>query len=126
MARRKKDDPEKPREWRAVHCYARISPQRAGLVANLIREKGVDEARHILRSTNKKAALLFDRVLLSAVSNADTVGKADVERLYVSKAVADCGSTWNRWRAGPRGRVKRILKRTSHLEVVLRERRGEE
>jgi large subunit ribosomal protein L22 len=113
---------EAAREWRASHRYARISPQKAQLVSNLIRGRPVSEAQALLRSTPKKAALLFDRVLLSAIANADTQGNADVERLFVRQAVAHDGARWKRWRPGPRGRGMPIIKRTSHLEVVLRER----
>jgi len=117
---------ERPREWRALHRYARISPQKAGLVAQLIAGQSADRARQILRSSKKKAALLLDRVLISAIANADSVGGADVESLYVSRAVATDGPRWKRWRAGPRGRGMRIIKRTCHLEVVLAERKKEE
>ena len=119
-------EPAAKREWRAVHRYARSSAQKARLVIDRIRGRDIEEAQRILKTTNKKAALLVDRVLRSAIANADTVGRVDVERLYVSKAVADGATIWKRWRPGPRGRSLRIRKPTCHIEVVVAERTEEE
>jgi large subunit ribosomal protein L22 len=107
------------KEYRAVHRNAPVAPLKARGVAGLIRGRGVNEAREILRHTNKRAAYLFERVLRSAVANADEAGGADVDDLVVARAWVDEGMRLKRWKAGPMGRVRPILKRRSHLGVAL-------
>ena len=106
-------------EHRAIHRNAPISPFKARSVADLIRGRGVNEAREILRHTNKRAAYFFERVLHSAVANADEAGGMDVDDLVVTRAWADEGLKLKRWKAGPMGRVRPIIKRRSHLGVAL-------
>ncbi|RLB04736.1 MAG: 50S ribosomal protein L22 [Deltaproteobacteria bacterium] len=109
-------------EVRAVSKYIRISPQKARLVADLIRGKDVDEALSILKFTPKKAARLIDKTLRSAIANAEQTKVIDVDSLYVKKIYVDQGPTMKRWMAKAMGRASRILKRTSHITVVLDER----
>ena len=107
-------------EWTAIDKFAKISAKKAGLVMGLIRGKSANEAQEILRFTKKRAAVLIDKVLRSAIANADSNGSADVDDLVVSLAVADEGPTMGRWRPGPMGRAMPILKRRSHLKISLK------
>ncbi len=109
-------------EVRAVSKYIRISPQKARLVADLIRGKDVDEALSILKFTPKKAARLIDKTLRSAIANAEQSKIIDVDSLYVKRIYVDEGPTMKRWMAKAMGRASRILKRTSHITVVLDEK----
>ena len=121
MAKRGKTTAADDKQYRAVHYYCQMSPQKIRLVVDLIRGLDASEARETLRYTKKRAALYIDRVLLSAMSNAEQAG-ADVQDLYVAKAVADTGPVLKRWKYGARGRMKPILHRRAHIEVVLRAR----
>ncbi len=105
--------------FRSAHRYCRMSPFKIRPGADLIRGLDAGEAREVLKYTKKRAAYFLDRVLLSAMTNAEQAG-ADVESLVVLKATADEGPTLKRWKAGPHGRVRPILKRRAHIEVVLR------
>jgi large subunit ribosomal protein L22 len=107
------------REHRAIHRNAPVAPLKARRVADLIRGRSVNEAREILRHTNRRAAYLFERVLHSAVANADEAGSADVDDLVVARAWVDEGTRLKRWKPGPMGRVRPILRRRSHLGVAL-------
>ena len=104
--------------WQAIHRYARISPQKARLMAALIRGCDVQDALNVLKFTPNRAAGMFSKVLTSAVASANEA-EADVERLYVAEARADEGPTMKRIHPKDRGRVHPILKRTSHLRVVV-------
>ncbi len=111
-------------EGRATARYVRTSAQKAKLVIDLIRGKDVDSALATLRFTRKGVAKDVEKVLRSAVANAQQAqGPGDeVERLYVRECYADQGPTLKRIRAAPMGRAFRILKRTSHLTVIVEER----
>jgi len=112
---------ETPREVRAEAKYVRMSPRKARLVAEHIRGRSVPEARAVLAFTSREAAQVLQKVLHSAVSNAEAnLGIAE-ERLYVKAAYADGGPVMKRWRARARGRVARIRKRTCHVTVLLAE-----
>jgi large subunit ribosomal protein L22 len=111
------------KEYRAAHYYCRMSVHKVRPVVDLIRGLDASEAREVLRYTKKRAALYVDRVLLSAMANAEQSG-ANVQGLMIAKATADGGPTLKRWKAGPHGRVRPILRRRSHIEVVLRPRRS--
>jgi large subunit ribosomal protein L22 len=111
------------RQWRAAHRFARISSRKAGLVMALIRGQKVNEAQDILRFTRKKGSRLIDMVLRSAIANANEQ-EADVRSLYVVEARVDGGPFFNRFRPKDRGRAHPILKRTSHLVVVVGERKS--
>jgi large subunit ribosomal protein L22 len=106
-------------EAKAVAKYLRISPSKVRLVADLVRGKAVSEAITILRFTPKKGARLVNKALRSAVANAENARSMDIESLYVKTITVDVGPTLKRWRPRAMGRANRIIKRTSHVTVVL-------
>ncbi len=114
---------------RAEARWVRTSARKARLVLDHIRGRSVPEARTILAFTTRAAAEDVDKVLRSAVANAESVHALDGDELVVVAAYADEGPTLKRWRARARGRVNRIRKRTCHITVVLapaeRERAGQ-
>jgi large subunit ribosomal protein L22 len=113
---------ETPREVRAQAKYVRMSPRKARLVAEHIRGRSVPEARAVLAFTAREAAGELEKVLQSAVSNAEANHGIAEDRLYISAAYVDGGPVMKRWRARARGRVARIRKRTCHITVRLTER----
>jgi len=108
-------------EVKAVARYVRIAPRKARLVTELIKGKPVEEALTILRFVPKKAARLVDKTLRSAVANAEQNPNIDVDTLYIKRIFVDGGPTMKRWRARAMGRATRIIKRTSHITVILDE-----
>ncbi|NLS12455.1 50S ribosomal protein L22 [Vibrio sp. SM6] len=106
----------------AKHNFARISPQKARLVADLIRGKKVDQALEILTFSNKKAAVLVKKVLESAIANAEHNEGADIDDLSVAKIFVDEGPVMKRIMPRAKGRADRILKRSSHITVVVADR----
>jgi large subunit ribosomal protein L22 len=113
---------ETPREVRAQAKYVRMSPRKARLVAQHIRGRSVPEARAVLAFTPREAADELEKVLQSAVSNAEANHGIPEDRLYIAHAYVDGGPVMKRWRARARGRVARIRKRTCHITVRLAER----
>ena len=113
---------ETPREVRAQAKYVRMSPRKARLVAEHIRGRSVPEARAVLAFTAREAAGEIEKVLQSAVSNAEANHGIAEDRLYIVHAYVDGGPVMKRWRARARGRVARIKKRTCHITVRLAER----
>ena len=113
---------ETPREVRAQAKYVRMSPRKARLVAEHIRGRSVPEARAVLAFTSREAADELEKVLQSAVSNAEANHGIPEDRLYIAHAYVDGGPVMKRWRARARGRVARIRKRTCHITVRLAER----
>ena len=113
--------PEKPQEVRAEAKWVRISPRKARLVAEHIRGRSVPEARTVLAFTERAAAREVEKVLRSAVANAEANHGLMGDDLLVSAAYVDEGPTLKRWRARARGRVARIRKRTCHITVKLAE-----
>lgn len=109
-------------EVRAVSKYMRISPQKARVVADVVRGKDVEDAIALLRFTPKKAARMINKVLHSAVANAEQTKAMDLDSLYIKRIYVDSGPTLKRWRARAMGRASRILKRTSHITIILDER----
>ena len=107
---------------RAQAKYVRMSPRKARLVAQHIRGRSVPEARAVLAFTAREAADELQKVLQSAVSNAEANHGIAEDRLYISHAYVDGGPVMKRWRARARGRVARIRKRTCHITVQLAER----
>lgn len=103
----------------AIHRFARISPQKARLVADQIRGKDVEAAVNILNFSDKKAAQLMSKVLNSAIANAENNEGADIDELKVTSAFVDEAPTMKRMRARAKGRGNRILKRTSHITVTV-------
>lgn len=108
-------------EWQATLRHARISPRKARLVAELIRDKQVEEALAILRFTPKKAAGIVRKVVESALDSASRSAGVDEDRLIVSRVTVDEGPIAKRWRPRAMGRATRIRKRTSHINVALTE-----
>ena len=105
---------------KSVQKYMRISPQKVRLVINLIKRKGTDAAATILKNNNRKAAKVILLGLKSAVANAKVL-KMDEAKLFVSEAKADCGPTLKRFMTRSMGRADRMLRRTSHITVLVRE-----
>jgi large subunit ribosomal protein L22 len=101
----------------------RIAPQKVRLVIDQIRGHSVDRAREILRYSSKRAAYYIDRVLLSAIGNADvkSEGSASAENLEVAECYVDEGPRLKRFLAGPMGRARPILRRMCHITVVIAE-----
>jgi len=109
-------------EAKAVARYVRVSPRKARQVVDLIRGKSVDDASAILRFTPRGAAEVVEKVLDSAVANAEKNLKIRRDTLYVSTTFVDEGPTLKRIRPQARGRAHRIDKRTSHITVVVKQR----
>jgi len=105
--------------WTALHRYAPMAPRKVRLVAELIRGRTVQDALDLLKFTNKRAAVMIEKVLSSAVANADEQ-EADVERLYVCDARVDEGGVrlnTRRWRPKDRGRAVSWTRLASHIHV---------
>ena len=109
------------REVRAEAKYVRTAPRKAQLVLEQIRGRRVPEARTILTFMSRDAARDVEKVLNSAVANAEANHELVGDELYVSAAYAGAGPTLKRWRARARGRVARIKKRTCHITIRLAE-----
>ena len=109
-------------EARANLKYARISPRTVSIVLDLIRNKPVDEAMAILKNTPKAATEYLVKLLKSAMANAENNHSMDVSRLYVSECYACPGPILKRIRPRAQGRAYRVLKRTSHVTLVLKEK----
>lgn len=108
-------------EAKAVAKYIRISPQKARLVADVVRGKDVGEALTTLRFMPKKGARLLKKVIESAVANADQNEAIDIDTLYVKAIEINGGPMLKRFRPRAMGRATRILKRTSHITVIVAE-----
>ncbi|WP_412496425.1 50S ribosomal protein L22 [Shewanella chilikensis] len=106
----------------AKHRFARTSPQKARLVADQIRGLPVSKALEILTFSPKKAAVLVKKVLDSAIANAEHNEGADIDELKVGKVFVDEGPTMKRIMPRAKGRADRIMKRTSHITVVVSDR----
>jgi large subunit ribosomal protein L22 len=111
-------------EAQATARFVRTSAQKAGLVLGLIRGKDVNRALATLKYTRKGIAADIEKVLRSAIANAQNKDgfSGDVDRLFVSAAFADQGPSAKRVRPAPMGRAFRVLKRTAHLTVKVAER----
>ncbi len=108
-------------ESRAVLKYARISPRKVKIVLDLIRNKPVNVAAGILQNTPKSASGLLIKLLDSAKANAEHNHSMDTEKLYVAECYASQGPTLKRIQPHAQGRAFKILKRTSHITLVLKE-----
>jgi large subunit ribosomal protein L22 len=106
-------------EAKAILRTARISPQKARLVADQVRGMPVARAADLLQFSDKKAAQMIRKVLWSAISNAENNLGADIDELKVSTIMVDEGPVLKRFMARAKGRGTRILKRTSHITVVV-------
>jgi large subunit ribosomal protein L22 len=110
-------------ETRAILKFVRVPPRKARLVIDLIRGRDVQEAVSIIRFTPKRAARIIEKVLKSAMANAQhNHGVRDVDRLYIKAAFVNEGPRWKRWTPRAMGRATPIWKRTSHITIVLDER----
>ena len=110
---------EAKREVRAQAKWVRVSPRKARLVTQHIRGRTVPEARTVLAFTPRAAAREVEKVLKSAVANAEANHGLDGDALFVSAAFVDEGPTLKRWRPRARGRASRIFKRTCHITLQL-------
>jgi large subunit ribosomal protein L22 len=109
-------------EARAEARYLRISPQKARLVVDLIRGRRAGEAITILRGTNKRAAPVVEKVLRSAIANAENrSADVDVDRLVVSEAYVNEGPRAKRVRPAPMGRAYRYQRRQAHIAITVSE-----
>jgi large subunit ribosomal protein L22 len=108
-------------EVKASAKYIRISPQKVHILLGAIKGKPVENALNILKFMPQKAAGILEKVIRSAVANADQHPDVDIDLLVVRDVVAHQGPVLKRWRARARGRAARILKRTSHITVILSE-----
>ncbi|HBD19169.1 MAG TPA: 50S ribosomal protein L22 [Arenimonas sp.] len=106
-------------EAKAILRTARISPQKARLVADQVRGMQASRAYELLQFSDKKAAHMIGKVLWSAISNAENNLGADIDELKVSTIMVDEGPVLKRFMARAKGRGTRILKRTSHITVVV-------
>lgn len=109
----------------AQHRHARSSAQKVRLVADLVRGKPVEQALNILTYTNKKASALVKKVLQSAIANAEHNDGSDIDDLKVAKIFVDSGPSMKRTMPRAKGRADRILKRTSHITVVVSDKIAE-
>ena len=114
-------------EYRAQARYMRVSPQKARLVLDLIKGRKVEDALNTLVFTKKRVAATIEKLLRSAVENANYLSSekgidVDVDKLYVKHAIANDGPRMKRIRPAPMGRAFRYVRRISHIELVLAER----
>jgi large subunit ribosomal protein L22 len=114
-------------EFRAQVRFTRVSPQKARLVLELIKGRRVEDALNILIFTKKRVAATVEKLLRSALENANYLSSekgldVDVDKLYVKDAVANDGPRMKRIRPAPMGRAFRYVRRIAHIEIVLAER----
>ena len=108
-------------EVKAVAKYIRISPQKVRLIIDVVKGKQVEVGLDMLKFMPQKAASIIEKVIRSAVANADQYPDIDVDSLVIRNIIANQGPTLKRFRARARGRGTRILKRTTHITVILSE-----
>ena len=104
---------------KAIQRYVRITPRKCNQVLELIRGQSVEEAQNTLQFTPKLGARIVQKVLKSAVANALHEGKVRIEQLYVKEAVVGAGPTLKRWLPRAQGRATPILKRMSHVSLIV-------
>ena len=109
-------------EAKATLKYARISARKVKIVADLIRGKNVDEALAIVKYKPKAASEIIEKLLKSAIANAENNHSMAHEKLYIDEIYANQGPTLKRIRPAAKGSAVRIRKRTSHITIVLKER----
>ncbi|HHX00833.1 MAG TPA: 50S ribosomal protein L22 [Acholeplasmataceae bacterium] len=109
-------------EAKAIARTVRIAPRKVRLVVDLVRGKSVAEAASILRLTPKASSVVVEKVLKSATANAVNNLNLDQSKLYIKEAYVDEGPTLKRYRPRAKGSAGSILKRTSHITIVLEER----
>ena len=111
---------------KAVAKTVRIAPRKARMVLDLIRGKEVGEAIAILKLTNKRTSPVVEKLIKSAVANAEHNYDMDIDSLYISEEYANEGPTLKRFRPRAQGRATKINKRTSHITIVVSEPAEEE
>ena len=109
-------------EAKATAKYVRVSARKAGQICDLVRGKNVDEALAILKFTPREAASIIAKVVASAKAKAENNHEMDTDKLYIASIVANQGPTMKRYMPRAQGRACEIRKRTSHIEVVLKEK----
>lgn len=107
----------------AVAKYIRISPRKMKAICDLVRGKNADQAVAILKFTPRKGARALLKVLKSAIANAENNHEMSAEKLYVQEVYANQGPTLKRWNAGSMGRANPVLSRSSHIGVVVAEKK---
>ena len=118
----KTQEKEKIKEARAVARFIHTAPRKLRLIIDAIRGKSVAQARAILKYTGKRAARILEKLLNSAVANAENNFRMNGENLYIYRAFVDQGPIMYRWMPRARGMATRIRKKTSHITIVVRER----
>ena len=113
-------------EAKAIEKFIRISPRKLRYVADVVRNKSVEEAVDILTFTPKKAASILKKAVESAAANATENHEMDEDGLFISRIMVNEGPILKRFRPRARGRATRIRKRTSHLTVVVSDGKEEE
>ena len=108
-------------EVKAAAKYVRISPQKVRRLIDAVKGKPVEDGLNLLKFMPQKAASIVEKTIRSAVANADQIPDIDVDSLVIQNITADQGPTLKRFKARARGRGTRILKRTSHITVILSE-----
>lgn len=109
-------------EVKASLKYARVGAQKARLVADLVRGKDVSVALKLLKFSDKKTAVFIKKLIESAVANADVKGVVDSDNLFVKTISIDAGPSLKRFRPRAQGRAYGVMKKTSHINLVLGER----
>ena len=114
------------KQAKAIAKYVRIAPRKVRIVMDLIRGKDVADAFAILKFTPKRGSTFIEKVLKSAVANAENNFDMDADKLFVSTCFVDQGPTIKRYHPRSRGQAFSILKHTSHITVVVSEKATEE
>lgn len=109
-------------ETRAITKFIRVSPQKARLVGDMIKNKNISDAINILTFTPRKAARIIKKVVNSAVANADQNPNIDIDTLYIKNVLVDQGPQLKRVKPRAQGRAYGIKHRLSHITVILDER----
>jgi large subunit ribosomal protein L22 len=108
-------------EVKAVSKYVRISPQKVRILVGAVKGRRVEDGLNMLKFMPQKAAYIVEKIIRSAVANADQHSNIDVDSLVIRNIIADQGPTLKRFKARARGRGTRILKKTAHITVILAE-----
>lgn len=106
-------------EAKAILRFVRVAPRKARAVVDMIRGQRVPQALSLLKYTPRAAAKVVEKILRSAVANAEQKELGDSDSLWVSRAFVDCGPTYKRFRARSMGRANSIHKRTSHITLIV-------
>ena len=106
-------------ETRAYLKGTRLSPQKAGLVANEVRGKSVQDAMDFLIFNKQKGSAIIKKLLESAIANAENNDKADIDLLVIKSIIVNQGMRLKRMKPRARGRADRIIKHSCHIEIIL-------